>query len=110
MFGSRRFVTRDDSRNNLLVAILTLGEGWHNNHHRYQSSARQGFVWWEIDVSYMALLLLERLGLVWQLRPVPQHVMDEMEALCYRIGIVFEMCGKPESPLQTLWGYQSVDV
>jgi stearoyl-CoA desaturase (delta-9 desaturase) len=76
LFGTRRFETRDNSRNNLVVAILTLGEGWHNNHHRYQSSTRQGFVWWELDVTYYALLVLSKLRLVWELRPVPQHVMD----------------------------------
>jgi stearoyl-CoA desaturase (Delta-9 desaturase) len=72
LFGSRRFATSDDSRNNLLVAMLTLGEGWHNNHHHYPSSARQGFYWWEIDVTYYVLLALARLGLVWDLRPAPQ--------------------------------------
>lgn len=76
LFGTRRFVTDDNSRNNLIVALLTLGEGWHNNHHRYQSSARQGFVWWEIDLSYYVLLLFERCGLVWELRPVPEQIMD----------------------------------
>ncbi|MCA9130350.1 MAG: acyl-CoA desaturase [Planctomycetales bacterium] len=75
LFGQRRFPTRDNSRNNLFVALLTLGEGWHNNHHHYQSSARQGFVWWEIDISYYCLLLLAKLGLVWDVRTVPQHVM-----------------------------------
>ena len=75
MFGSRRFATADNSRNNLLVAMLTLGEGWHNNHHHYPSSARQGFFWWEIDATYYVLVGLERLGLVWDLRPVPQHVL-----------------------------------
>jgi stearoyl-CoA desaturase (delta-9 desaturase) len=75
LYGSRRFATADDSRNNALVALLTLGEGWHNNHHHYASSARQGFYWWEIDSTYYVLLGLERLGLVWDLRPVPQHVL-----------------------------------
>ena len=67
LFGSRRFATSDDSRNNFVVAMLTLGEGWHNNHHYYPSSARQGFYWWEIDLTYYSLLVLERLGLVWEL-------------------------------------------
>ena len=52
LFGSRRFDTNDDSRNNFILAFFTLGEGWHNNHHRYPSSARQGLMWWEFDVSY----------------------------------------------------------
>jgi stearoyl-CoA desaturase (delta-9 desaturase) len=73
LFGARRYATADDSRNNLLVALLTLGEGWHNNHHHYASSARQGFFWWEIDVTFYLLLLLKRLGFVWDLRPVPRR-------------------------------------
>jgi stearoyl-CoA desaturase (delta-9 desaturase) len=73
--GRRRFATTDDSRNNVFVAMLTLGEGWHNNHHHYPASARQGFFWWEIDVTYYLLLSLKWLGLVWDLRPVPQHVL-----------------------------------
>ena len=73
-FGSRRYATRDESRNNLLLAVLTLGEGWHNNHHHYPASARQGFRWWEVDVSWYVLRALAALGLVWDLRPVPARV------------------------------------
>jgi len=73
--GRRRFETRDGSRNNLLLALLTLGEGWHNNHHYHPGSTRQGFVWWEIDMAYYGLWLLERLGVVWDLRPVPSRVV-----------------------------------
>lgn len=68
LFGSRRYATTDDSRNNLFLALITLGEGWHNNHHHYQSSANQGFFWWEIDISYVTLLGLRCCGLVWDLR------------------------------------------
>ncbi len=68
LFGSRRYATPDDSRNNWLLALLTLGEGWHNNHHHYQSSANQGFFWYEIDIAYSVLCLLRCFGLVWQLR------------------------------------------
>ncbi len=75
-FGSRRFPTKDESRNNLWLALLTFGEGWHNNHHFYPSSARQGFYWWEIDITYYLLWLLSRVGIVWDLRPVPHHVLD----------------------------------
>lgn len=76
-FGKRRFQTRDDSRNNWFLALLTFGEGWHNNHHYYPGSARQGFRWWEIDLSYYLLRLLQAVGLIWDLRPVPQRVMHE---------------------------------
>lgn len=68
LWGSRRYETVDASRNNWLLAILTLGEGWHNNHHHYQSSANQGFYWWEIDVSYYLIRLLGLLGLAWDIR------------------------------------------
>lgn len=71
VWGSRRYDTADDSRNNALLAVLTLGEGWHNNHHHYMSSARQGFFWWEIDASYWALRLLAAVGLVSDLRKPP---------------------------------------
>jgi len=73
-FGRRRFDTRDDSRNNVWLALLTFGEGWHNNHHYFPGSARQGFRWWEIDLTWYGLCLLERLGLVRDLKPVPAWV------------------------------------
>ncbi|HVV49957.1 MAG TPA: acyl-CoA desaturase [Polyangia bacterium] len=71
LVGRRRYETTDDSRNSLALAILTTGEGWHNNHHHYQSSANQGFRWWEIDVTYYVLNLLALTGLVWDLRRPP---------------------------------------
>ena len=58
----------------MVLALLTLGEGWHNNHHYYPAATRQGFFWWEIDITYYLLLLLARLHLIWDLRPVPEHV------------------------------------
>lgn len=70
-WGKRRYDTRDDSRNNFWLALLTLGEGWHNNHHHYPVSAKQGFYWWEIDLTYYFLRMLESMGLVWDLKPVP---------------------------------------
>ena len=76
-FGSRPYDNDDDSRNSWWLALLTLGEGWHNNHHRYCGSARQGFLWWEIDISYYMLRALARLGLVWDLREVPAAVLAE---------------------------------
>jgi stearoyl-CoA desaturase (Delta-9 desaturase) len=71
LWGSRRFQTKDDSRNNLLLALITLGEGWHNNHHQYMSSARQGLKWWEIDVTYYVLKVLSFVGVVRDLREMP---------------------------------------
>lgn len=75
-FGRRRFDTPDSSRNNLLLALLTLGEGWHNNHHHYPGSARQGFCWWEIDISWLLLRLMARLRLISDLKPVPAGVLE----------------------------------
>jgi stearoyl-CoA desaturase (Delta-9 desaturase) len=75
LFGSRRFQTKDDSRNSMVIALLTFGEGWHNNHHHYPNSVRQGFYWWEIDISYYILKMMAAFGLVWELRPVPERVL-----------------------------------
>lgn len=75
-WGTRRFATRDNSRNNWLLALLTFGEGWHNNHHHFPGSARQGFCWWEIDLTYYGLRLLAALGLVWDLKPVPAQLRN----------------------------------
>jgi stearoyl-CoA desaturase (delta-9 desaturase) len=71
LWGSRRFETKDDSRNNFLLALITLGEGWHNNHHQYMSSARQGLKWWEIDMTYYVLRGLSAIGIVRDLRAMP---------------------------------------
>jgi stearoyl-CoA desaturase (delta-9 desaturase) len=76
VFGRRRYATRDESRNNFWLALLTFGEGWHNNHHYYPSSVRQGFYWWEIDLTYYGLRLLAALGIVWDLKPIPAAVRD----------------------------------
>jgi stearoyl-CoA desaturase (delta-9 desaturase) len=70
-WGTRRFATRDNSRNNWLLAIITFGEGWHNNHHHFPGSARQGFLWWEYDLTYYVLRAMATIGLVWDLKPVP---------------------------------------
>ncbi|MEO8537031.1 MAG: fatty acid desaturase, partial [Betaproteobacteria bacterium] len=74
--GSRRYPRRDSSRNNWWIAVITFGEGWHNNHHHFPGSARQGFFWWEIDFTYYGLRLLAVLGLVRELRLVPTAVRD----------------------------------
>lgn len=80
VWGSRPYQTEDDSRNNLLLAIMTLGEGWHNNHHYYSGSVRQGFHWWQIDITYYILYLMKCLGLVWDLRPVHPKVYEQVTA------------------------------
>jgi stearoyl-CoA desaturase (Delta-9 desaturase) len=73
--GYRRFATTDNSRNKWFLALVLMGEGWHNNHHYYPSSARQGFVWWELDLAYLGIRALEKLGLVWDVRVPPEHVI-----------------------------------
>ncbi len=74
VIGRPRYATGDESKNSLALAIVTLGEGWHNNHHFYASTANQGWFWWEVDASYLALRLLARVGLVGDLRTPPPHV------------------------------------
>jgi stearoyl-CoA desaturase (delta-9 desaturase) len=85
LVGKRRYITGDDSRNNWLLAIITMGEGWHNNHHAFQSSARQGFRWWEYDPTFYLLTLLERLGLVWNLKRPTAEVMQNQHRLGSRV-------------------------
>jgi stearoyl-CoA desaturase (Delta-9 desaturase) len=80
VFGTRRFATQEGSRNNLFVALITLGEGWHNNHHHYPSSERQGFFWWEVDVSHYTLRALSLLGVVWDLRKPPSSITASLKA------------------------------
>ncbi|HEV7668116.1 MAG TPA: acyl-CoA desaturase [Thermoanaerobaculia bacterium] len=75
LFGTRRYPTADTSRNNWFLALLTLGEGWHNNHHFYRSSANQGFFWWELDPTFYVLKALSWTGLIWDLRKPPRHVV-----------------------------------
>ncbi len=77
MIGTKRYDTGDESRNNAVLALITLGEGWHNNHHHYAVSARQGFFWWEIDLSYYGLVFLSWFGVVRNLRLVPKSVLRE---------------------------------
>jgi len=75
-FGRRRYATRDDSRNNWWIALLTFGEGWHNNHHHFPGSVRQGFYWWEIDLTYYLLRAMAACGLIWDLKTVPARFRD----------------------------------
>ncbi len=88
IYGSRRYATTDTSRNNFWLALITLGEGWHNNHHHYMSSANQGFFWYEIDASFYILKALKKVGLVWDLRKVPEHTLTRN-----LIADVGEKCG-----------------
>jgi stearoyl-CoA desaturase (delta-9 desaturase) len=83
VWGKPRYDTGDDSRNSFLLAIITLGEGWHNNHHRYQSSAQQGFYWWEIDPTYYTLRLLAALGVISNLKRVPESVYKQENMLVH---------------------------
>ncbi len=77
IWGSRRFKTTDHSRNNFITALITLGEGWHNNHHRYPGSERQGFYWWEVDITHYILKTLSWFGIVWDLRVPPKRIYEE---------------------------------
>lgn len=81
MWGGRRFATRDDSRNNWWVALLTFGEGWHNNHHAHPTSARHGLAWYELDLTWLGIWLLERLGLVTSVKVAKiNHPAEQREA------------------------------
>jgi stearoyl-CoA desaturase (delta-9 desaturase) len=74
--GRRRYPTDDDSKNSLILSLITFGEGWHNNHHWYPGAARQGFFWWEVDLTYYGLWLLARLGIIRNLHAVPARVLE----------------------------------
>jgi stearoyl-CoA desaturase (Delta-9 desaturase) len=88
VFGRRRFVTTDTSRNSLILALITLGEGWHNNHHYYQSATNQGFYWWEIDISYYILKALSWVGLVHGIRnPPPEALTSNRVTDHYDVGM-----------------------
>ena len=81
MFGSRRFETVDESRNNLVTAVFAVGEGWHNNHHRYQRAARNGFYWWEFDPTWYVIRAMAAVGLVWDIQRVPKRIYEEARAV-----------------------------
>jgi stearoyl-CoA desaturase (Delta-9 desaturase) len=76
-FGRQRFDTHDDSRNNLWLALLTFGEGWHNNHHFFPGTVRQGFRWWEVDLTWYGLRVMAALRLVGGLKPIPEWVLTK---------------------------------
>ncbi len=75
--GNRRFETKDHSRNNWILGILLMGEGWHNNHHFYPGSERQGFYWWELDTTHYILIMLSWFGLVWDLRSPSKEILEK---------------------------------
>ncbi len=81
LFGSRRFETIDESRNNPVTAFFAVGEGWHNNHHRYQRAARNGFYWWEFDPTWYVIRAMQALGLAWDVQPVPERIYAEARAV-----------------------------
>ena len=81
MFGSRRFETLDESRNNVFTAVFAAGEGWHKNHHRFQRAARNGFYWYEVDVTWYVIRAMAAVGLIWDIQPVPQRIYDEARAV-----------------------------
>lgn len=85
VIGKQRYLTGDDSRNNWLLAIISMGEGWHNNHHYYPAAARNGFFWWEVDTTYYLLMGLEKLGLVWDLRQPPATILANEKAPTQKI-------------------------
>lgn len=80
VWGTRRYETKDDSRNNFWLAVVTLGEGWHNNHHHWMRSCRQGFAWWEFDPTYYALRALAAVGLVWGIKEPPARILASVRA------------------------------
>jgi stearoyl-CoA desaturase (delta-9 desaturase) len=81
LWGSRRFETADESRNNPVTAVFAVGEGWHNNHHRYQRAARNGFYWWEFDPTWYVIRAMAAVGLAWDVQAVPERVYREARAV-----------------------------
>jgi stearoyl-CoA desaturase (Delta-9 desaturase) len=79
LFGFKRYNTGDESRNNPILAVITLGEGWHNNHHRYAASVQQGFFWWEYDITFYLLKMFSWVGIIWDMKTVPAHILEEAE-------------------------------
>jgi stearoyl-CoA desaturase (delta-9 desaturase) len=85
LVGRQPYITGDQSRNNWVIALLTMGEGWHNNHHAYQASVRQGFRWWEFDPTFYILRALSWIGLVWDLHIPPKAVVRAEHRLGRRV-------------------------
>lgn len=85
LWGKQRYNTADDSRNNWWLALISLGEGWHNNHHHWAVSARQGFRWWEIDITYYVLRILAALGVIWNIKEPPLNVVTSIAPLSSKV-------------------------
>ena len=102
MFGSRRFDTIDESRNNVVTAIFAAGEGWHNNHHRYQRAARNGFYWWEVDPTWYMIRLMVAVGLAWDAHPVPERIYHEARVRARRVAASVPSILETRSPMLEL--------
>jgi stearoyl-CoA desaturase (delta-9 desaturase) len=81
LWGSRPFCGDDESRNNPIVGVLAMGEGWHNNHHAFPNSARHGLWWWQLDFSYLIIRLLELLGLAWDVKVPAAQAIEAKRAI-----------------------------
>jgi stearoyl-CoA desaturase (delta-9 desaturase) len=94
-FGNQRYDTNDESKNSIWLALLTLGEGWHNNHHYYEVASRQGFFWWEIDITWYVLKIFSWFGLIWDLKGVPDHIkLSKNKEHAQQLRREFEEVGK----------------
>src|SRR3989454_5780163 len=100
VWGTRRYATTDTSRNNAVLALVTMGEGWHNNHHHYMSSANQGFFWWEVDASYYLIRLFQALGLVWEVRTPPEKVRQATIAAESQAEVAGPVSAPPQMALE----------
>ncbi len=76
IWGARPYRSRDQSRNNVVFGIFSWGEGWHNNHHAFPTSARHGLQWWQLDISWMVIRAMQALGLVWKVRRPTRQAME----------------------------------
>jgi hypothetical protein len=105
VFGKRVFETRDTSRNSFILALVTMGEGWHNNHHHFQASAAQGFLWWQVDPSLYLIRLGRILGIAKDLRPVPEKIagLARERAVWHFSSRTFERAREAFDSAQAAW-------
>jgi stearoyl-CoA desaturase (delta-9 desaturase) len=102
LFGTRRFDTIDESRNNAFTAFFAVGEGWHNNHHRFQRAARNGFYWWEFDPTWYVIRAMAAIGLAWDVQTVPKRIYQEARAIRARRSAATSVVRPVEHPALTL--------